>query len=309
MYQNVDSTGALGTGRVFVYVNGVLVAQSNKLTNEPIVPDVPRPLAYLGRSCYASDGLMNGTIDSFRIFDRALTGGQVNALYYNSQAGCPITITATPTIADPSPNGLPAATTAPVPFFSVEAATDPRPAVGLTERTALYGWKQEDQGDVLCGVSQYHQGLIEFNGGQGTDNLGDKSTAHFTANFINLSASTGPNSIGTTLGMFGGAGSGSLADGSAGWSVEVTFRPGLQATWGKLVDLAGTRVGGANGPPVGDIVFGWSSSTEVQSFQLYDGASNTYGNTDLAPVQAGQWYHVRAPTQAARRELFCCDLV
>ena len=157
VYQNVDTSLTLPTGRIFVYVNGQLVTMPNLLQVETVVPDVARPLSYLGRSCSAGNQLLNGAIDSFRVFDQALTGAQVSALYYNSMGGCAVQYGPTGTIADVTPNTVPSATSAPTPFFSLTASTDPRPSAGVTNRTALYGWKQEDQGDVLCGVSQYHQ--------------------------------------------------------------------------------------------------------------------------------------------------------
>ena len=153
----MDTNLALGTGRVFVYVNGQLLTQPSNLTAEVVVPDVPRPLSYIARSCNASDELLDGAIDSFRIYDQALTQAQVSALFYNSAGGCTITFAATSATADVAPNDVPSSTAPATPFFSLTADTDPRLAAGVTNRTALYGWKQEDQGDVLCGVSQYHQ--------------------------------------------------------------------------------------------------------------------------------------------------------
>ena len=136
----------------------------------------------------------------------------------------------------------------------------------------------------------FMQGLIEFFGGAGTDNLLDQN-AYFPASFINLSASTGPNSVGSTLEEFGGSGVDSGQADVTGWSFELVFRPGLQATWGKLMDIGATRPGGITGPATGDIVFGWASNTPYQSFQVFNAEGATFTSQNIAPVQAGQWYH------------------
>ena len=204
VYQAVDPTETAASGRLFIYVNGQLqqtYADFSQRTYEPVVPAVYRYQSYLGRSCYAADGLFNGSIDTFRIYERALTGEQADALYHQQMGGCNVTTTSTPLVRDVTPNQLPntPATTAATPFFSLTAASDPRPAAGLSSTTALYGWRETDFVDTQCtqysNLSAYHSGLLVLPGGANVA-IDQPTLPYVNRNFINLSASTGPNSIG-----------------------------------------------------------------------------------------------------------------
>ncbi len=63
-----------GVGRL--YVNGVLVNQGPQLYPQNIV----RTLCYIGRSNWASDGYLNGILDDFRIYNRAITDHELASL-------------------------------------------------------------------------------------------------------------------------------------------------------------------------------------------------------------------------------------
>ncbi|MFN6379480.1 MAG: LamG-like jellyroll fold domain-containing protein, partial [Flavobacteriales bacterium] len=60
-----------GAGRL--YVNGVLVNQGPQLFPQSVV----RTLCYIGRSNWAADGFLNGTIDDFRIYNRVLSDAEL----------------------------------------------------------------------------------------------------------------------------------------------------------------------------------------------------------------------------------------
>ena len=63
-----------GAGRL--YVNGSLVNQGPQLFPQSIV----RTLCYIGRSNWASDGFLNGTLDDFRIYNRVITEAELAAM-------------------------------------------------------------------------------------------------------------------------------------------------------------------------------------------------------------------------------------
>lgn len=68
----------LGASAASLYVNGELVAESNEVTIRPI--DFKPVLNYIGRSQY-SDPLLNGSIDDFRVYNYALSAGEVGDLH------------------------------------------------------------------------------------------------------------------------------------------------------------------------------------------------------------------------------------
>lgn len=63
-----------GAGRL--YVNGVLVNQGPQLFPQSVV----RTLCYIGRSNWAADGFLNGTLDDFRIYNRVLSDVELASL-------------------------------------------------------------------------------------------------------------------------------------------------------------------------------------------------------------------------------------
>lgn len=65
-----------------VYTNGVLETQA--ISPDPAIPPltgVNASLGYLGRSLFASDGWLNGSINEFRIYDGRLTPAEIMANY------------------------------------------------------------------------------------------------------------------------------------------------------------------------------------------------------------------------------------
>jgi hypothetical protein len=68
-------------GYVALYTNGVLAAINNNVVNALATTLGDDPLNYLGESLYGSDPWFNGSLDEFRIYNGALTAGQILADY------------------------------------------------------------------------------------------------------------------------------------------------------------------------------------------------------------------------------------
>jgi hypothetical protein len=66
-------------GSVALYTNGVLAVINNNVSNPLAAALGNDPLNYLGASLYASDPLLNATINEFRIYKGPLTAGQIAA--------------------------------------------------------------------------------------------------------------------------------------------------------------------------------------------------------------------------------------
>ena len=297
--EGVDTTGNVASpANYFVYVDGQLIPQGAQQFNT-IIPSVARQFAYLGRSCYAADSIFTGMIDQFAIYQHALTQQQVQTLFYAQQGGCPVSYVASPTITNVFPNQVPTSSAAaPTPFYSLPTATDPRASAGGAS-VAAYGWRQYDQGDVACGLNAAHSGLLSFAGDINYNPVVFGYNASIdvvgTAQFVNLSASTGPNSVGTVLPTIGGPSAGSAASGTAGWSFEVTFKPTLQETWAKVFDLGSTRpfTAAGQGQCINDLLFTWYSTGSQMGVQLCDANTNTGGQLTIAAAfTPGNWYHM-----------------
>jgi hypothetical protein len=68
-------------GYVAVYTNGVLAAINSSVGNPLAATLGDDPINYLGESLYSSDPFLVGSIDEFRIYNGALTAGQILADY------------------------------------------------------------------------------------------------------------------------------------------------------------------------------------------------------------------------------------
>jgi Concanavalin A-like lectin/glucanases superfamily len=77
-WQHVAVTLAANTGTL--YVNGAEVAQNTSMTLNPASLGTTTQ-NWLGRSEFASDPYLNGQLDNFRIYDRALSAADVHTLY------------------------------------------------------------------------------------------------------------------------------------------------------------------------------------------------------------------------------------
>ena len=108
--QQLNASAALTTGKwshvavtlgetgARMYLNGVVVAESNDITISPI--DFKPILNYIGRSQF-SNPLFNGFIDDFRLYNYALTSNEVNGIFevlsgVNHIESCTSTLTLSP---------------------------------------------------------------------------------------------------------------------------------------------------------------------------------------------------------------------
>ncbi len=69
-----------GSGFMGIYTNGLLAASRNDLVS---LASVDTNLFYLGKSLFAGDAPLNGSIDEFRIYNAALSAAAVAASYTN----------------------------------------------------------------------------------------------------------------------------------------------------------------------------------------------------------------------------------
>ena len=236
------ASGAASTAANYLlYINGAMAPSQG--ASGPYLPAVFRSNPSLGRSDWG-DRWWQGLIDDFAIYNYALQGDQAQALYLNRMANCPLT-------AGPSATTYPAApsmATGPVtPTYSYAAATNPSSICG---GTCAYNWLVSDPDDASCGIAQYHQGLFDLPGSQMPNQYQP---------FINLSATSGPNAVSTTaIGVVGGTSSGSLAQGSYGWSYELMMKPHIVETWAKLFDLSQPQT--SDGHCHHDIITGQTSA-------------------------------------------------
>ncbi|MDG1173447.1 MAG: LamG domain-containing protein, partial [Opitutales bacterium] len=65
-------------GNMKLYLNGTLIASN---TNTSALPTLTRTQQYVGRSNWSNDGYLDGLIDDFRIYNRALSATEVSNLY------------------------------------------------------------------------------------------------------------------------------------------------------------------------------------------------------------------------------------
>ena len=217
--QLMDSDGtASNAANYFMYINGQQLPGSG--AGGPYPNAINRANADIGRSDW-SDNFWGGEIDTFRIYNSALTMTQAQALYQNANGGCALNVgsstanTATLEWLTPSRD----TTAIPTPKVSLQFATDPRTQSGVTYP---WYWNSSDPYDAACGISAQRSGLLVLPG------LDQQNAAN--GPYINLSATTGPSSLGTAVPNIGGQSSGTqsttgVATGTAGWTWEYMVKP------------------------------------------------------------------------------------
>ena len=262
MQQLLDSNGNPSNfANYYMFINGT--SGLGQGGGGPLPSNVFRANADLGRSDWY-DSYYQGYLDSFSIYNYALNQQQAQALYLQKMAGCSVT-TGTPTGSAPT---TPSTSTAspPTPLWSLPTNTAPAMA-----GQGGFGWVQQDSADASCGsTQQYHQGLITLAGNENQNVVGQ---------FLNISATSGLNSVSTPLPMIGG---------SSGLSIEYMVKPGIIDTWAKLFDF-----GTYPGPCVNDVVGGWVQSLPMISFSTCDSRGNQWAiNYGVQPLYLNTWVHV-----------------
>ena len=273
-------------GAWFIYVNGQLVTFPGGVFQTNILPtQVPRPLAFLGRSDWAGDAFWSGLIDTFRIYNVALTGAQVGQLYAGEMGGCPVPISSAAPTGSVFPNLLPRNTTGAVtPLFSANFTSNPFFTV---PGASGYGWLPYVSTDTPS-TQAMRTGLLSLSG---------------NAQWVNLALASGPNSIGQVLPTIGG--------GSAGWTIEIMLQALTGAdSWAKVYDLGTTRV---NGNPLNDIVLGWDGNAGApDAFWQFDVASNVSDvgqewqtGDAIGEAPYNTWMHITAVISAPLQNGYC----
>ena len=258
-----------GFANYFTYINGALyTAEANFYFPQA----VSRQNAWLGRSGWM-DLNISAEVDTFNVYNVALSDTQV-------------TVLATAALGSSSSATVPSTCSAQLTCPHLQrrhrarglVQTSPSPPTRVPAATA---WEQTDAGDAGCPF--VHQGIATFSG---------------SSQYADLTASSGVNSVGSnTLPAtpIGGAGSGSLTDGTMGWSFEFTFRSGTEAVNGKIFAIGA-------GEAVWNIFAGPDGTAVGATFGVYDGA-DSYGNGHsgiveiINPISTTTWYHVVAVVQ------------
>ena len=283
--QSTDATFATAAASTMatwnIYVNGLLAV--TMLGNTPL--PLFRHVSYLGRSDWFQAGNgdqnLNATFDAFRVWDRALTAAQVQALSQTLYGlGLPPSVTSVSAGGDFS---LQAAlgTTARLPVFNANFSQNPNTIASVGPVT-YYQWAPFDPTDSAANQGQ-HQGLAVLTG--------------TPLSFINISTASGPNSMGAVVPPIGTNGSGSAAAGTLGWSFEFVWKPtGESRTWAKLLDLGNGASNGYTQTTNDDWTFGFDGSDQTQFLlETYnDGSTTAYSHafTELTAITLGTWYHM-----------------
>lgn len=141
-----------------------------------------------------------------------------------------------------------AATQVPNPFYSLTFDVDPTSLVGGTTN---YAWLATDSSEDCPYV---HSGIVNLGLTSGNGGNSDGSGL----GYIDLNATTGPNSAGsalTSLANVGSPSTGLVTQGTSGWSFEFTGKAYSQTAWAKfycmgqgagVYDILQGLVGGTN---------------------------------------------------------------
>ena len=270
-----STQGNVTHGAWWLYVNGQLLGyQGTGVAQNNIMPaQVPRQLSYLAKSSW-NDPAFSGMIDTFRVYNYALTQSQVTTLYNGEMGGCTVPFVTANAPAAVYPNLQPRTTTGAVaPFYSLNFTTNPGSAAGG------YGWQQSLVSDSAANQA-LHQGLLTLSG---------------TNQFVNMSAASGANSVNNVMPTIGG--------GTAGWTFEIMFLTTSGAdSWPKLIDIGTTRPGSS---ALNDIVLGWDGNAgSPDYFWQFDLADNTAAGHEFQTGDAigeqpyNTWTHVVASISA-----------
>ena len=273
-----------------IYVNGQSIYGAAGFAGNAPLP-IFRHAAYLGRSDWFQEGsgdlMINGAYDGFRVWNRALTSTQVASIanYYGILA---VSANATGTGGQVTAGGDFGVATAlaggKLPVFNANFSVNPAQMPGVVAPTN-YAWLANDPSDSSA-LQTAHQGLVSFNG---------------IANFINLSTSAGPSSIGLTLPLLGTTSSSTTAP---GWSFEFVWKPlGEQNTWAKLADFGNGASSGYYPSSNDDWTFGFDGNDQTEflletynagpgSGQPQTSPNFTHGWQELQTLVIGQWYHM-----------------
>ena len=244
-----------------LYMNSQLL---NSVTGTYYPQAAVRQNANLGLSNW-NDPQFAGLLDTFNVYDVALSQSQVGQLYEVATGGN------SECYSDQIGYIPPDAT-----FFEVTFPTDPAMTSDPT-----FEWLPYDPNDSAADQLN-HRGIIVLNG------------TNPVSQYVDLALSSGPAAVTShPIQSFGGLGTGSIADGSMGWSFELVFKSSAQSVWGKAFDFSNND---GNSGEVGgswDILMGWYESQQVMEVDLFYDVSEQdavqYVTSDPFPLDT--WTH------------------
>jgi len=277
--------GAESPANWFAWVNGQQINYADALVpgalltaiqgaNYPL--NVPRPASYIGKSDYSADPYFSGNFDAIRIYDYLLNSTTVAnlATAYGLNIPNPPQVSAQFQVTDETQNMLNIVPKGPI--FVADFTESPYTSAGVTNTTANYLWAASDPSDSAA-VAANHPGVLILNGG--------------ATNYIDLSTTQGPNSVGLLLPVFGGAGSGNAIAGTQGLTIEITVKLTASSTWSKIFDIG-------TGPGTDSLSLSWNGNQiGTLEIQTYTNLAQFPNNIQIAELDfltpvIGSWYHI-----------------
>ena len=163
------------------------------------------------------------------------------------------------------------------PVFELAFTKDPRPWVGdgtLPLDRFMYKWADFNASDYINNNTMYHNGYLVFD----------------DWDWVNLTTTTGPNSIGTTLPspLFGRAKGADVGGGRwNGWSVEVLVKMNKMEAGAKIFSFS-------NGAEQDEVDLGYEWNKQNLVFVVYGGSDGRKGSNFICAsnVELGHWYHI-----------------
>ena len=253
----VNDTYSAQAGSLRLYINGVERASTLGFIPQP----VPRPNGFIARSNWRGDEYFAGNLDALYFYDTALSAEQVQAHFLI-----------------PVP-----------PMFELAFERDPRPWVqGVASMSQFnYVWRAFDPADFITNQTQTHSGHLEL--------IGNAALNYDP--WINLTATTGPHSVGTALTatLFGPGSGGRLDDGARyyGWTFEILVKIKKQEKGAKLFEL-GAGYGSASESFQDNVGIGYWDDRDVLNFYTYGGPDGKQGLAIaiIPKVELDTWYHI-----------------
>ena len=281
------STLGNGQGTWTIYVNGANVGQ---LVNTSYPIAAVRQNAMIANSNWG-DNLWAGLLDTFNVYDVPLTSTQVASLSTAALGS------STPTLACTAISNATTVPTSAV-YYSNYFSNNPITALNLGT-SATYQWVDSDPLDAGTTAQTLHTGLLLLNG---TTNAGG---------FANMTATSGASAVGTTaLGPVGGTGTGSISDGTLGWSFEVVYKPFQIDGYGKLYDITN----GAGGGGIDDLIYGYNGGSGDYECDYVVGSASDNVQLILSPagptastLKFNVWYRQRSNNTAAHTHQLCAN--
>ena len=180
------------------------------------------------------------------------------------------------------------------PVFELAFTKDPRPWVGdgMTPINQFtYKWRDFNASDFISNGTSMHNGYLVFDDEE----------------YVNLSATTGPSSIGTTLPpvLFGDTSSGRSLQNARwnGWSIEILVKLNKMENGAKMFSFS-------NGQEMDEVDMGYEWAKRNLVFVVYGGANGRQGSNFpcVMDITLEYWYHiivVLTPSGGGMADIVC----